>query len=234
MLPQSCPIKTDRLLGVDLLAKFEFCARAGLLSAEIPSEDTGEEEDMPQRLDYLPDYDEVIIRHRPTSLMRNFWLISGSLLIELSGVGYFAKDRMELSVLCGVVMGVSLFWWFGVFRAITILRRRLDAAEHFLGSGRGKGIKRNVSPDRRRALQQFLGGRRQRKTLCPGRLFKGAPNRETRHVGVEYPRDDAPAHHRSDPPLIRRLGVEPLENVHVWIRFPVVAVDAGVRHAGLG
>lgn len=129
MRPQSFPGNPDRLLGVDLLAKFEFCARAGLLSAEIPSEDTGEEEDMPQRLDYLPDYEEVIIRHRLTSLMRNFWLISGSLLIELSGVGYFAKDRMELSVLCGVVMVVSLFWWFGVFRAITILRRRLDAAE---------------------------------------------------------------------------------------------------------
>jgi len=128
MLPQSCPIKTDRLLGVDLLAKFEFCARAGLLSAEIQSEDTGEEEDMPQRLDYLPDYDEVIIRHRLTSLMRNFWLISGSLLIELLCIGYFAKARMELSVLCGVVMCVSLFWWFSVFRAITVLRRRLDAA----------------------------------------------------------------------------------------------------------
>ncbi|MEZ6127086.1 MAG: hypothetical protein R3C59_00220 [Planctomycetaceae bacterium] len=129
MRTQSFPGKPDRLLGVDLLAKFEFCIRAGLLNAEIPSEDTGEEEDTPQRLDYLPDYEEVIIRNRLTSLMRRFWLILGSLLIELAGVGYFARNRMELSILCGVVMCVSLVWWFNVFRAIAIMRSRLDAAE---------------------------------------------------------------------------------------------------------
>jgi len=131
-MPHSSHLKSERLIGVHLLAQIEFCLRAGLISAELPGDDTGEDEDAPPRLDYLPEYEEILIRQRLTSTMRKFWMISGVMLFGLLGIAFFARHRMELSVLCGVAMGLSLYWWFDVVRVITILRSRIDAAERTL------------------------------------------------------------------------------------------------------
>lgn len=119
-------------MGVHLLAQFEFCRRAGLISAELSGDDTGEDEDASPRLDYLPDYVEIVIRQGLTTSMRKFWMISAGVLFGALGIAYFARHRMELSVLCGVAMGLSLYWWFDLVRVITILRSRIDAAERAL------------------------------------------------------------------------------------------------------
>ncbi len=119
---------SEPMIGVHVLAQFEFCQRAGVISSEVASEDTGEESESPQRLDYLPDYEESLIRESLTSTMMAFWFASLLLATGVVAVGWMGNWRIEFGILSAVPLGVILYWWFRFVRAIVILRSRLDAA----------------------------------------------------------------------------------------------------------
>jgi hypothetical protein len=117
-----------RAIGVHVLAQFEFCERAGVISWESSSEDSGEESETLPRLDYLPDYEESQIRERLMSLMKVFWLVSLLLAAGIAAVVGIGWWRLHFAVLCGVPLGCMLYWWFCIVRSVVILRTRLDAA----------------------------------------------------------------------------------------------------------
>lgn len=125
---QSAEIGRRAPIGVHVLAQFEFCERAGLISSELSTEDTGEESEALPRLDYLPDYEESRIRERLASTMKAFWLATFLLATGIVVVACFGSWRIELGVLCAVPLGCVLYWWFCMVRSIVILRSRLDAA----------------------------------------------------------------------------------------------------------
>ena len=115
------------VIGVHLLSQFEFCPRAAVVTFEQTSEDSGEDE-APQRLDYLPDYDERLIRDRLNRMMNRFWLLSLLLGAGLYGVCYASSWKAELLVLAMLPAAVVLYYLFSTVASVAILRRRLDAA----------------------------------------------------------------------------------------------------------
>ena len=119
---------TEPLIGVHVLAQVEFCQRAGIINSEQAAEDTGEESESLQRLDYLPDYEETIIRERLTSIMLRFWFATIIVVAAVIAVCLLSIRSAELGILCSLPLAAALFWWIGIVRAIVILRHRLDAA----------------------------------------------------------------------------------------------------------
>jgi hypothetical protein len=119
---------TGPTVGVHVLAQIEFCRRAGILSSEEAAEDTGDENETLQRLDYLPDYEEAIIRERLTSSMQQFWLATIIIGAGVIAVWLVAMRDMGFGILCSLPLAGALFWWIGIARVIVILRHRLDAA----------------------------------------------------------------------------------------------------------
>lgn len=117
------------LLGVHVLAQFEFCERAALLTWESESDDSGEESQAPHRLDYLPDYEEALIRERLESLMIRFWAFFVLLITGLvAGLLVFSRFGWGAGMVACCVVGPLLFWWLGVVSDVAILRSRLNAA----------------------------------------------------------------------------------------------------------
>lgn len=122
------PPESPRLISVHVLAQFVFCPRAGVITSEVGSDDTGEDDDRPQRLDYLPDYDERLIRDSLRSKMLQFWLASVALLTTIVGGVWFSSRRLEWGVIVCIPMAVLAYWWLQIVSSIALLRQRLNAA----------------------------------------------------------------------------------------------------------
>lgn len=77
----------DPTIGVHVLSEFVYCPRAGLIAYEDGFDDTGEEHDRPQKLDYLPDFSipeihDALQRAWNSLWSSVFWLMLAGLLIS--------------------------------------------------------------------------------------------------------------------------------------------------------
>ena len=114
-------------VGVHVLGQFEFCPRAGVIAYEEVLDDPGEE-DSPQRLDYLPDYEERLIQTELDRRMRFFWCLSGLMAGGVYACWYVWDLTPELVILAMVPVALISYGWISVCAAIASLRRRLDCA----------------------------------------------------------------------------------------------------------
>lgn len=98
-------------IGIHVLSEFVFCPRAGVLSFELGSEETGEERDRVPPLDYLPDFELELIEERLQQEWQSVGRLLlggiGALLIVFIVFGFLVRGVFLLLLLAGVG------WWLG-------------------------------------------------------------------------------------------------------------------------
>lgn len=126
--PDACgPVSADApWIKVHVLSEFIYCHRAGQIAFEKPSDDTGEECLAPQ-LDYLPNYDLLLIREELDRIRKPLTTI---LLFSVPSFVIWLFVLLQVHFATGVIIATALLWFVapilcGMIRTYFVLHRRL-------------------------------------------------------------------------------------------------------------
>lgn len=123
---QADPTEQHPWVNVHVISEATFCPRAGLIAYELGKADDGEDGDVANlpRLDYLPDYDEELIKEALSEKWSEVrraaqWVFWYALAVAAVLFGYERTLGLFLSAPI-----ITSLWWFGN-QAVTIAKLQL-------------------------------------------------------------------------------------------------------------